>query len=127
MIQFGIVPGHPKAVELTTASGAGGDTACDLRPAAGHAYIVLAARAYQDDAARTIEWIGQIDSTAYVLSTSTLNASTDLQLYTSLPSPVPFILTRSCYLQFKVCSMAAAKNVYVKLWVHEISGIQSVA
>ena len=125
--EFGILPGLPTCISLTTASGGGGDVDVNLRPATQNlVYLVLAVAAYQDDAARTCQWIHTDGTTPIAVYSATIAANTYTYYYTNTGCPAPLVITRDRYLIWKVLSMAAAKNSYVTALVHVLKGVRQV-
>lgn len=118
------------AKTATTATGAGGNTTVNLRPAAGERWIIAWAAGYQDDAARDCIWylVGSPDGTMELSRKTALAANTVLELYGANEAALnhwyalPIIATYDVYPQFYVTGAAAAKNVYIRALIYRLRG-----
>ena len=120
---YGITEGMSCGQAFTIASGGGGNTDCPIRPLTNELWIVLTLQIDHDDVARTVDICGidPVGGTTILYEQASVAAK--LQLYTCLPSPVPFILTYNRYLKVTVMAMAASKNITLKGWFHKIKGV----
>lgn len=119
------------AKTATTASGAGGNTTVNLRPASGERWIVAWAAGYHDDAAgRDAIWyiVGSPDGTVELSRKTALAANTVLELYGANEAALnhwyrlPIVASYDIYPQFYVSAAAAAKNVYIRALIYRLRG-----
>jgi len=121
----GMVCGKPKLVQVTTASGGGGNVTVALQPPANTIWLPIVVAAYQDEGLLTYSW-NLFDAAGVAFYSTTLAASARVYFYRDVPSAHPLVLTRQQYLYFMVFTMAAGKNAYVDAWVHQITGVGTV-
>jgi hypothetical protein len=125
-LEFGWVD----AVDLTTASGAGGNTTCNIRPPAGERWLLAYAIGFHDDAARNAiwYWVGAPAGTVELTRRTALATTAKLAFYSADEDAakntfmMPIVATYTQYPQFLVEGMANAKNIYVRYLAYKLRG-----
>jgi hypothetical protein len=105
------------------ASGAGGNITAALRPPEGEVWDVYAIAASHDDAARSIEWQDADTDTALSMTLYSEAAVTARHYFhRDVGMSAPVRITRTCYLQYYIAAMAAAKTITLNALVEKIKG-----
>ena len=112
---------------ITAASGAGGNTYCNIRPAEGEVWRIIAATCLHDDAALTMN-IGMADTVGSTLAPMYSEAAVGaggalVQLYDKLKVAGPIVANRDCYPYVYFAAMAAAKTITVRVVYQRIAGV----
>jgi hypothetical protein len=117
------VRGMMRAKIITKASGAGGNTALDIRPPEGEYWDVIQVRASHDDAGGLTDHWQVYDG--YAIETASMYGGTGTRyLYPDIGNPArPLRLTYRCWLQFQVDGMAGAKTITAAVVFERICGM----
>jgi len=115
-----LIPGIPMPVTITAASGAGGDTNCNIRPLPHDMWILMQVRASHDDAARTCQWAGFAPPTVLWEGAA---VATPHYLYNDLPGSQLLVLTYDAYMCYAVLAAAAARTITVTAWIHLLKDV----
>ena len=116
--------GPLRTINITQATGAGGDVSALLRPPQGELWDVYIARGGHDGAGGlTCAWY-MLDTIGPVTASVGGGAAQPRSFYTDVGAPMmPLRLHYNCYLAFQVTAIAAAKVVGIIAVIERIVGV----
>jgi hypothetical protein len=116
--------GPLRGIQVTQASGAGGNITCALRPPEGEVWDVYAIAASHDDVARSIEWQDADTDTALSMTLYSEAAVTARHyFFRDVGMCAPVRINHNCYLQYYIAAMAGAKTITMNALVERMVGV----
>lgn len=116
--------GSMRVKQITQASGAGGNTYCNIQPPEGELWMIHAISASHDDVARTISWVWSDSPLSLIATLYTEAAVTAMHYYhRDVGSAAPVQANRQVYPSFYVAAMAGAKTITVNVLYERIVGM----